>query len=805
MATGGSLIGALRVTLGLDSSQFEAGTKRARQIANRDVRAIQADLARVRQGFDNLRNAAITTALVAAGKRALEYASSLGEVAQQAGVTARELQEYRYAASQAGVSSDEMDKALAKLTRTIGEAKAGSKEQATVFRDLSVAIQDANGRVYSAGEVIPKLADALSRIKDPATRARYEVDLFGKAGQKLDTLLSGGSKAVNELRDAAQKLGVVLSDRQIQNADETADKLAALKQVLEARIAGVVADNANAILGLANALATLANAAVQAANKMPAALSILGGAAIGGRTAGAPGALIGGLGGLVGSLGYYAANDPHRVRNDTKESLVKRQRAAVKAIKELSRGGYAESDEFKQIMSESNAIDAEIGRRMAAMRAPAPIKPPVVGDGGLPPVTGGGGGGRRRGEKDRTQEYLERYEREMAGLADEQLQLMADQTVSLDERAQIEAKRILADRAAYEHDVDSRIKQGELTAAQGEQLKLAKAKIAADEQAIMFNRVEAEKIEQAAQLRDAAYELDEKDLQAKLDEARTAAERRRISLKLLDLQYEKEKAEIAQVEALYQIGQATDAELDAARNRLARLDGQRESGAAAVRRDTMGPMESYLDSLPRSADELRERFESIRVDALNNGLDIASRNVLKLKGVAGDLFNQLIADVIRLNLQSALAGGGGLLGSLGRLLGLGGASAGGAGSAAAGLMEVIPGVLGSHGTGASGGMGSIFAGALPKFAGGGSLMLGGNTGVDTNLLSLNMQPIARVTRGEMMTIDPAGRSRTPTVVQLVVGPGELFEPSVTAISGGVAVQTVSRAGRGVARSQRQQL
>lgn len=268
MATGGSLIGALRVTLGLDTAQFEAGTKRARDIAKRDVSDIQKTLNLLKTGVAALVTGATATALVDVAKRALDYASSLGEVAQQLGVTTKELQTYRYAASQVGVSTEQMDAALARLTRTQGEALAGSKPQVQVFRDLGVSLRDANGNILSAGQLIPKLADALSKIKDPATRARYEVDLFGKAGQKLDTLLAGGSKAVNELTSAAEKLGVVLSDEQIQKADETADKLAALKQVLEARIAGVVADNANAISFFANAIADLGDKALKTAGNL---------------------------------------------------------------------------------------------------------------------------------------------------------------------------------------------------------------------------------------------------------------------------------------------------------------------------------------------------------------------------------------------------------------------------------------------------------------------------------------------------------------------------------------------------------
>lgn len=785
MATGGSLIGALRVTLGLDSSQFEAGTKRARNIASRDARAIQAELAKIRQGFDNLKNAAITTALVAAGKRALEYASSLGEVAQQAGVTAKELQEYRYAASQVGVSNEEMDKSLTKLTRTIGEAKAGSKEQATVFRDLGVSIQDANGKVYTAGEVIPKLADALSRIKDSATRARYEVDLFGKTGQKLDTLLSGGSKAVNELRDAAQKLGVVLSDRQIQNADETADKLSALKQVLEARIAGVVADNASAIVSLANAFASLADMAARANKVVPGLLATLAGATVGGAFGGAVGAGIGAtLGGAVGLI-HHAYDDPLQLRNETAKGLVERQRKLTAQIKTSSRAGHADTPEFKELAGMSDMVDAEIGRRLAAIRAGQTPRPttPVVGDGALPAVKPSGS--KKRAPKDKTEQYLERFNREMASLADDQLQLQQEITTDVHERARLEHQRITTQQEAYEHDVDSREKQGELNAEQAKALKIASDANATREHTLVNWKLDDELTQQELTLSRSRLENEAELLRGELVAARTQADRRRIQLAILA---HEEAMERASLEALIARHDATEADKEIARAKLGQLAEESGQRANAIRHDTMGPVEAYLDSLPRTADELRERFAAIKVDALNNSLDLASQNVLKLKGVAGQLFNQLIADVIRLNLQSTLGGGGGLLGSLGKLLGIATAVTPTAGERAVVAQTV-----------AAGGI------RLPGMAGGGTQRIGGIPGIDRNILAINGIPRAQVSADESFSIHRGNSAGTPAVVQLVVGPGQFFEPSVTAISGGVAVQTVSRAGRGVARSQRQQI
>lgn len=178
-------------------------------------------------------------------------------MAQQLGVSTRALQEYRYVASQVGIGQDHLDAGLQKLTRSIGQAANGAKVQTAAFDALGVSIRDQNGNLKSTDQILSELIAAFSRIPDPARRAALETQLFGKAGQQLDTLLAGGVSQVNNLRDAAHRLGIVLSSEQIQKADDAADKLASVQQVMTANISAVVADNADAILRLADSFATL--------------------------------------------------------------------------------------------------------------------------------------------------------------------------------------------------------------------------------------------------------------------------------------------------------------------------------------------------------------------------------------------------------------------------------------------------------------------------------------------------------------------------------------------------------------------
>lgn len=73
------------------------------------------------------------------------------------------------------------------------------------------------------------------------------------------------------------------------------------------------------------------------------------------------------------------------------------------------------------------------------------------------------------------------------------------------------------------------------------------------------------------------------------------------------------------------------------------------------------------------------------------------------------------------------------------------------------LSSVIGGVIGGFGTENFGRTATGSAGiptAKPKFASGGSMILGGAGGIDNNTLSLNGAPIASVGRGEVLSISP---------------------------------------------------
>lgn len=93
------------------------------------------------------------------------------------------------------------------------------------------------------------------------------------------------------------------------------------------------------------------------------------------------------------------------------------------------------------------------------------------------------------------------------------------------------------------------------------------------------------------------------------------------------------------------------------------------------------------------------------------------------------LINSILLDITRLAVRQAITG------PLAALLGIGQAGAGG-------------------GTGILGALGGLFG--IPGLQHGGGFDVGGAGGVDNNLLSINNRPVARVSRGERVTVTPQG-------------------------------------------------
>lgn len=612
-----TVLGSLLVSLGLESAEFDRGLERAKGNLRRsrgqfekDFGAMQSAGVKMGASLKGLGIAAVSTAfgfflgqLKTAAEGSLEFAGGLGEAAAQVGVTTDALQEYRFAATQVGISQEEMDKSLAKLTRTIGQAVNGSKEQVNAFKQLGISIKDANGNVLNASDAIPKIADALAKVENPAQRAAMLTTLFGKAGQKLEPLLSGGSAAVNELRAAAYKLGVVLSADSIAKADETADKLSALNVVLKAKIASAVTENADAIL-------TLANAFVQ---------------------------LVDWIGKATREYKRWKIESEIR-RNDTIQN------------------GWDSWFIPQSTKEKAKQDNARLKQELAAMDAkPAPAN---MGPTAAPDAQANnslvGGGGASRSKKDTANEKARKqaqFSSELEKLNNDLLQAEADYTGSI--KQEYDAK--LAALRSEVKEFNARVKLDEdLTASQKAALISAKAGLAAQEELNLEQQYNRDLQNKKFDLLTAEIQLGIQDAQIKVDMAVTASQRRDAELELLDLQDRLKLAELDRILAVEATASAAWQNAKIERDKLIATANTRKD---QVKNRNLSSGESYAKSIADTANNLGDAIDNIKVDGLKRleeGLADAIVNFKSLGDVAKSVVTQVIGELLRLQIQQAI-------------------------------------------------------------------------------------------------------------------------------------------------------
>lgn len=741
-----ALIGALRVSLSADTAQFEAGMRRAQSTANNAASGISRTLGRLKAGVSGLVAGLSIGMFVDLIGKSLEYAGSLAEVAQQVGVTAKDLQVLRYAAGQVGVEQEQLETGLSKLTITLGKVAAGAVAPTKALKAIGVTADELKGK--DTGEAFRIIADGLQKVTDRSQRAAVEVTLFGKTGSRLDNLLSGGSAAINELSEAAEKLGIVISDEQIQRADETADKIRALKTVLAANISKAVADNASSILTLGNALAFLVQKAAEG---------------------------VSGLRLLYHELKAY----DNALGGDLKGYTTE-----MNAAKAIRYGGIA------------------YGKGSVTMKLPpARFKTPTEGGADIGNFLAPGGGAKKTKTDHSAEDALRnqyQFEQEERRAQMDILQAKQDLARDYIERTALSIDMLNAEKADHEAELQYQValfkltkgKEGMSDAQAAASRALFDQKDSLERQKVLQDEME-QRQKDIQDLTEGDYNRRRDVLESQAAIATTAAERRKIELELLRLAYEQKRQALQFI-----IDNSKNLEeQEQARRDLANLNKTYGNAQQGVMQGTRGPLEEWAAHIPKTAAEINEALQAIEAQGLDS-LSDAITNVItgteSLKEAFGDLARSIIADIIRMTIRMLIFRA--LSSVFGGIFGSGGAPGG--------PMSLSGLSMGSGGDVTSSG---IYSG-IPGFASGGSMRILGRGGTDRNLLSLNGLPIARVSAGERVNIanDNADGGPARVVIELrdemldariVQGAGQVViaaAPSIVGRSRDTTLRSISR-------------
>jgi Conserved hypothetical protein 2217 (DUF2460) len=144
---------------------------------------------------------------------------------------------------------------LQRFIRRTAEAAQGTGEAKDALAQMGIALRDQDGHLRRSEDLLADVADALARIEDPAERVRLAFKLFDSEGVALVNLLSDGSGGLDQMRERARDLGIVLDEHLVRDAERARTELDTLAQVVSANLTRAALEAAPVIADLSSWLA----------------------------------------------------------------------------------------------------------------------------------------------------------------------------------------------------------------------------------------------------------------------------------------------------------------------------------------------------------------------------------------------------------------------------------------------------------------------------------------------------------------------------------------------------------------------
>lgn len=239
------MLPSLKVKIGADTDGLNRGlsTAQARLLAFGRIAGRAAAAA-----------AAATVALTIASLRNID---TITKQARSLGLTTRELQAMTLVAGEAGVEMGQLSAMLGLMQRNIIELQRGTQRQVETFAALGLSITDLEG--LSPEAQFEKIAEALSRIEDPATKTAVAMDIFGRSGRAAINMLSNYGDAVDNAAEFQERFGIAVDQTDAEQIERSNDAMARLASVftgignvLAAKVAPFLENFANSMIYLAD-------------------------------------------------------------------------------------------------------------------------------------------------------------------------------------------------------------------------------------------------------------------------------------------------------------------------------------------------------------------------------------------------------------------------------------------------------------------------------------------------------------------------------------------------------------------------
>ncbi|WP_437228757.1 hypothetical protein SH661x_002321 [Planctomicrobium sp. SH661] len=221
-------IGDMVVNLGLNRVPFSSGLNAARSelagFGQSTIKSMAGIATGIVAGFAAVSGISAFKDLTLS---AMQSVDETGELADTIGTTTEQLIGLQHAASLGGSSAEGLTKGMQKMLANVGAARQGIGSAKGVLDQFGLSANELAAQDPS--QTFIQLAEKISQLPSASDRAAAAIKIFGKSGQEMLPMLSGGAAGIQAMMDEADKLGMTFSNVDSQKVAEANDAIDRMK------------------------------------------------------------------------------------------------------------------------------------------------------------------------------------------------------------------------------------------------------------------------------------------------------------------------------------------------------------------------------------------------------------------------------------------------------------------------------------------------------------------------------------------------------------------------------------------------
>jgi len=142
---------------------------------------------------------------------ARDYVLGSKKIARETGISVESASLLVTAVARAGVSADDASLLFGRFSRQIRETAGAAEPAATKLGAFGISVKDAGGNLLPFDNVLGQVAEKFKTMPDGPEKTAIAMELFGRSGKDIISILNQGSQGMAEQAQKARDLGLALT------------------------------------------------------------------------------------------------------------------------------------------------------------------------------------------------------------------------------------------------------------------------------------------------------------------------------------------------------------------------------------------------------------------------------------------------------------------------------------------------------------------------------------------------------------------------------------------------------------------